>query len=972
MPSTGSNCTASHIVRTMLALALVLGVTASAINRHIDGPPSAGAVLAAQTEASAVGMDTPSSSPSPAFAEGMTFDNSAAVTPMASSNTKVGDHGSPAKAIVDFSLADSPWPRFRRNVTQTGLSSYSGPQRPAQRWVFDAGSPIYSSPAIGSDGAIYFGSDKSRLYAVNPDGSQRWVFTTVGPVRSSPAVGDDGTVYAAAAPPGVGGLLYAINPDGSQKWSFPTTNGAWSSPNIGADGTVYVISDKLYAVNPDGSEKWHSSSSMGSDSSPAIGADGTIYVGWWDGASANTGLAAFSPDGTRKWVFSTHGAVDTSPAIGTDGTIYIGSVYQYYWPVQSELASPIYKFDYRIYAVNPDGTQKWYRTTDSDFRTASHEWPNASPAIAENGEIYIVSKSGGLLSYNPYGNETARYSIRSIIHSSPAVAADGTIYLGAGDHNLYAVNPDGTQKWTFATGDVIYSSPAIGADGTVYIASSDGKLYAIAETDLAIAQTVEPGYLLPGHQLITFTLTYTNFSSEAASEVTIADLIPDAVANLSYTNSGLPVTPTAGLSFNWQVGTVAPGQGGTITITGNVSPSLSGSSSFVNTSTITTTSPGFKLYAGSSSVTEFVGFPLADSPSPRHRGNNFQTGLSRYNGPAWPTSTWSFSPTSGYSEPAVAADGTIYVGSGWNNGRLYALNPDGSEKWVFKIRNTDFFDTDEFRYSPAIGADGAIYVGSLKGRMFALNPDGSQRWTFTVNGGWDSGPAIGADGTIYVGGSVYSGTSETQLFAIDPAGKLKWTVTLGTSVISAPAIAADRTIYVVSGKLWAISPDGSVRWTFDKYVPWSSPTIGPDGTVYIHDGQLYAVNPDGSQKWALPVGRGSSPAFGPDGTVFAISDKIYAISPDGSQKWAVPAPSTYLPSLTVDAHGTIYFSGEDNKLYAYNSDGTFRWVFDTGNRPDSTPVIGADGIIYVGSYGSLYAVGPLSLPFKSFMPLANR
>jgi outer membrane protein assembly factor BamB len=64
-------------------------------------------------------------------------------------------------------------------------------------------------------------------------------------------------------------------------------------------------------------------------------------------------------------------------------------------------------------------------------------------------------------------------------------------------------------------------------------------------------------------------------------------------------------------------------------------------------------------------------------------------------------------------------------------------------KWSFSI--------ESFAYSsPAIGADGTIYVGSYGSKLYAINPNGSQKWNLTT--GWIySSPAIGADGTIYVG-----------------------------------------------------------------------------------------------------------------------------------------------------------------------------------------------------------------------------
>ena len=72
-----------------------------------------------------------------------------------------------------------------------------------------------------------------------------------------------------------------------------------------------------------------------------------------------------------------------------------------------------------------------------------------------------------------------RYKTGNLIESSPAISEDGTIYVGSYDDYLYAINPDGTPKWRYQTGNNVESSPAIGSDGTVYVGSWDHYLYAI-------------------------------------------------------------------------------------------------------------------------------------------------------------------------------------------------------------------------------------------------------------------------------------------------------------------------------------------------------------------------------------------------------------------------------------------------------------------------------------------------------------
>ena len=75
------------------------------------------------------------------------------------------------------------------------------------------------------------------------------------------------------------------------------------------------------------------------------------------------------------------------------------------------------------------------------------------------------------------------------------------------------------------------------------------------------------------------------------------------------------------------------------------------------------------------------------------------------------------------SSPAIASDGTIYVGS-WD-GKLYAIHPDGTLQWAYTTG-------DHVGSSPAIAKDGTIYVGSNDNKLHALNPNGTLQWAYTT------------------------------------------------------------------------------------------------------------------------------------------------------------------------------------------------------------------------------------------------
>ena len=63
-------------------------------------------------------------------------------------------------------------------------------------------------------------------------------------------------------------------------------------------------------------------------------------------------------------------------------------------------------------------------------------------------------------------------------------------------------------------------------------------------------------------------------------------------------------------------------------------------------------------------------------------------------------------------------------------------------------------------------------------------------------------------------------------------------------------------------------------------------------------------------------------------------------------------------SPAIGSDGTIYVGSHDKKLYAINGkSGVKLWDFETGGSVGSSPAIGSDGTIYVGSVDKkLYAI----------------
>jgi len=76
-----------------------------------------------------------------------------------------------------------------------------------------------------------------------------------------------------------------------------------------------------------------------------------------------------------------------------------------------------------------------------------------------------------------------------------------------------------------------------------------------------------------------------------------------------------------------------------------------------------------------------------------------------------------------------------------------------------------------------------------------------------------------------------------------------------------------------------------------------------------------------------------------------------------NHKWEFLTAGYVESSPAIGSDGTIYVGSWDNKLYAINSDGTKKWEFLTAGYVNPSPAIGSDGTIYIGSNDDkLYAI----------------
>jgi uncharacterized repeat protein (TIGR01451 family) len=157
-----------------------------------------------------------------------------------------------------------------------------------------------------------------------------------------------------------------------------------------------------------------------------------------------------------------------------------------------------------------------------------------------------------------------------------------------------------------------------GTDNNSNPTENDGKVYELyvpaLAPDVAIAKTVDPASASGGDP-IEFTLTFSNTGGDVATDVEITDIIPLSVTVQSWSSSGAQVTGTqADPPYIWAVEDLAAGEGGVITINGELSPTLLCGDSFLNTASISTTADDSRPGNNSSEVWVSVGVGVSVDP----------------------------------------------------------------------------------------------------------------------------------------------------------------------------------------------------------------------------------------------------------------------------------------------------------------------------------------------------------------------
>lgn len=326
--------------------------------------------------------------------------------------------------------------------------------------------------------------------------------------------------------------------------------------------------------------------------------------------------------------------------------------------------------------------------------------------------------------------------------------------------------------------------------------------------------------------------------------------------------------------------------------------------------------------------------------------------------------------------PSIDMDGTSYFGTGNTSGkiaRLYALNPDGTKKWVMSSdANTGFWNkgnasTPRLHYIICPIGDDYVYVGNAggAGSVLAVDKNTGFRSGYAASSANDGGPNGGV-----TGGMVLSGTTVAWYGAKN-----------GVFGCSATALNAGGNV-----PYWQVS-NGKTSDTGN-----GSLAVGADGTIYgcarLTQGEnagtscVFAISPSGSELWRCSIGITGNLDLGgaviaADGSIIVTAKRtagefnggVYCVSPTGQLMWKYGIAEDVSGCAAVDQGGNIHFGTEQGSYYIIKpSPGEDQLVLKKdlaamiaesdspmasswsagGGKIWSSPTIGNDGTIYIG------------------------
>jgi outer membrane protein assembly factor BamB len=337
--------------------------------------------------------------------------------------------------------------------------------------------------------------------------------------------------------------------------------------------------------------------------------------------------------------------------------------------------------------------------------------------------------------------------------------------------------------------------------------------------------------------------------------------------------------------------------------------------------------------------------------------------------------------------------------------QLSFAHPAGSQPQITRLSTTSIARSGRLLVSGSgFGATQGASQLVIGGRAAPIT-----RWTDSLIVGYvpESTP-LGPNAVRVVTGTADGSATSIDVTSRQSIGHVKWRFQVDAQVgylLQRPAVGPDGTVVAhdPAGNVYALSPDGGLKWIFrTQSFASGPPSIGADGTIYVAaSNTIYAIASGGALKWSFTEPAGGQgvivgPTVGPDGNIYAVTDfggvGALALSPKGELLWSnvgnpildelgqvgaevafgASQPGGFVERLFTGVDRGVSTGGV---LRAFTLRGTQSWAVAAGGADNGgmqaqrQPVVGPDGTVFMTAWGTfrdpcdgscLYAFDPAS------------
>jgi outer membrane protein assembly factor BamB len=196
------------------------------------------------------------------------------------------------------------------------------------RWRFSAKRKVFTSPAVGPRGRIFFGAQDHHVYALEADGRLAWSVDLGADVDGGPAIDDGGHLFVGTD----GDEVVRLDPDdGKIAWRANLGGYVRGTLSVARNGDVlagvYGPRPRAVRLRPDDGGvrgdfaiQGTGARDFGVHGGAMEDAGGTLVFGAQDDA-----VYAVGARGNLLWRFEVGGDVDAPATLLSDGTLVVGS-----------------------------------------------------------------------------------------------------------------------------------------------------------------------------------------------------------------------------------------------------------------------------------------------------------------------------------------------------------------------------------------------------------------------------------------------------------------------------------------------------------------------------------------------------------------------------------------------------------------------------------------------------------------------